>query len=103
MNEVLDSRLNEIGKQKERKATKLRLPLFPIWGSYVSVWGHAVGIAQFNDAYYIMDPNFGLYKYNSRRNFLKDFQVLIEARAIWKGKGDNDVATCIFFDRSTGL
>ena len=103
MNEALDSRLHEVGTQTERKVIKFRLPLFPIWGAYVVVWGHAIGIAQFNKAYYIMDPNFGLYKYNSRDSFLKDFQTIIDARAIKKNRGELDPATCIFFDRSTGL
>jgi|GEM_PF-3275814 len=103
MNESLDTRLHEIGKQSERSASKFQIPLHPKWAAYVSVWGHAIGIGQLNKQYYIMDPNFGLYIYNSRTTFLRDLQTMIDSRARKKGRSDQDKATAIFYDRSTGL
>ncbi|MCG8578150.1 MAG: hypothetical protein MI810_24945 [Flavobacteriales bacterium] len=103
MDKVLDSRLRELNRQQQRLTSGLSLPTASKWGAYLSIWGHAVGIGKAGNKYYIMDPNFGLFVYNSKSDFLADVQTLVEARAARKKQNSSAKFGAIFFDQSKGL
>ena len=82
----------KIRKTDELTLTSVKLSDLPAgrkWAAYAAVWHHAIGIGG-GDGFFIMEPNFGLFAYDSAPAFLSDFNGLIEARRIRKRRGVND-------------
>lgn len=55
-----------------------------IWAAYLALYHHAIGIGYANYRYFIMEPNAGLFSYQSQRSFLSDVRDLVEARRVSK-------------------
>lgn len=103
MDKVLDSRLSEVNRQSQRQTSSLILPSDTKWAAYLSIWGHAIGIGKTNNKYYIMDPNYGLFVYNDKSDFLTDLQTFVEARAKRKNQDSSAKFGAIFFNQSKGI
>lgn len=97
---VMEHNLSELNAQEKRDVTELTLPDQTQWAAYVSAWGHAIGVGRYDSEYFMMDPNYGLFRYTSKENFLTDFQAFVEARADRKNKSDDAKIKCIFYKRT---
>lgn len=93
LEEILKAKLEPNVKKAaylhEKKAEDLKLPSND-WAGYAAIWHHAVGIGSAGGKFYIMDPNYGLYKYEDKEHFVADLGVLVEARRKRKEKDDED-------------
>ncbi len=87
---------------KEIKPTSLRASdlVGYNWGCYASVWKHDVAFGRRSGKFYIMEPNFGLFRYQDQSTFLLDANELIEARRARKHKGPNDSVGLWFYGKS---
>ncbi len=57
------------------------------WAGYLAVWGHAIAIGRHDNAYLIMEPNAGLFRYDDKSSFDMDLAHLISARqSTWHKK-----------------
>lgn len=66
--------------EKIRNVSGGALPAGGGWACYAGVFGHAIGVAAADGASYLMDPNYGLFVYNTRANMLMDLQRVIDER-----------------------
>jgi hypothetical protein len=76
---------------KQYETTNLETTQLPghTWGAYLSVWKHDIAMGYRRPNYYIMEPNFGLFVYGDKANFVNDGRRLIEARRARKHKGQD--------------
>ncbi len=79
--------------EKVRNVSGGALPAGGGWACYAAVFGHAVGVAAAASASYLMDPNYGLFVYNTRDKMLMDLQRVVDERAADESK----TATFRFF------
>lgn len=69
------------------------LPASGNWACYAAVFGHAVGVAASGSNWYLMDPNYGLFVYNTREKMTMDLQRVVDERA----SDDSKKASLRFF------
>lgn len=70
------------------------------WAAFVVLWGHVVGFGRRSGNYYIMDPNYGLFQYDTFASFLTDGREFIEARRRYKQKNANEVFDLTLFGKA---
>jgi hypothetical protein len=60
--------------------------MFPVpgktWACYAGLYGHAIGAAESNSMFYLMDPNYGLYRYREREAMLFALQMVVTNRKL---------------------
>lgn len=107
----MDSHLVQLSKMKAsaglRLISQVRRPSLVAgdlvgynWGAYASVWKHDIGFGRRAGRFYIMEPNFGLFRYDNQGNFLTDTNLLIEARRNRKHKGPGDEIGLWFYGKA---
>jgi len=80
LKEKLDHDCKKLTASKGKDVKALTIPDKGDWGAYLAVWGHATGIGCKKGLYYIMDPNYGLFEYKSKEDWLADIGIYVEAR-----------------------
>ena len=79
------------------RLTSAALPGDARWGAYVSLWGHAIGMAVYDGRFFLMDPNTGLLEYEDKDAMLDSFGKGAEAQRKSKKKAATDKMTLQFF------
>ncbi|WP_137180102.1 hypothetical protein [Roseomonas sp. AR75] len=70
------------------------------WAAVLEIWGHSIGVGAYSGEYFIMDPNFGLFRYTSFIAYRADLKQLVEARRVRKLMGPTDTVRFYFFVRA---
>jgi hypothetical protein len=75
---------------------------FPVnrWAAYLGIWHHAIGIGGTQGAWFIVDPNAGLFRYLDVGSFLDDVKQLCEARRIRKGEPSTAKISYTYFTKA---
>ena len=91
------------GVVNTRVLTQAQLPGHGWWAAYVSMRGHAIGIGKYGDLYLIMEPNFGLFSYETLGKFLTDLADLVDSFMTFKHPhSPAKRAKFIFYKRTSG-
>lgn len=92
-----DTQIGNIKTVRKAKIDEGDLPSEQRWAAYVSVWGHAIGMAIFDGRYLIMDANKGLLEYDDIPTMLDSLSRGADAHRRAKGKTATDTLTLQFF------
>ncbi|QHQ36755.1 hypothetical protein [Algicella marina] len=93
----LDTQIGSTGTVRTAELTIAHLPDSDTWAAYVALWGHAVGMAQKDGRFFLMDPNYGLFEYATLEEMVDMLNKGANARRRDKGKTKTDEMVFQFY------